>query len=117
MTTSEPIFTGAALSERLGQLPAWRAEGGWLRREFRTSGWRVTMLLVNAIAFLAEAANHHPDLEVHWGNVTIRLQTHSAGGITEKDFELAGRIEALATWQPPGKFPGLEGQSSDWIAR
>ena len=73
------------------------------------------MLLVNAIAFVAEAANHHPDLEVHWGSVIVRLQTHSAGGVTDKDLQLAERIETTAMWQPTGKFPGLEGQPSGWI--
>ena len=53
------------------------------------------MLAVNAIAFVAEAGNHHPDLEVHWGRVVVMMQTHSAGGITEKDLQMAERIEDL----------------------
>jgi 4a-hydroxytetrahydrobiopterin dehydratase len=115
MPTKEPTYRDAELRARLAELPGWTDDAGWLHRRFTTDGWRSTMLLVNAIAFLAEAANHHPDLEVHWGNVVVRLQTHSAGGITDKDLELAGRIESLATWQPTGGFPGLEGQPSGWI--
>lgn len=100
MKTNEPVYTGAALAEKLGALPGWTGNDGWLRREFKTDGWRSTMLLVNAISFFAEAANHHPDLEVHWGSVVVRLQTHTAGGVTEKDLQLADRIEATASWHP-----------------
>ena len=116
MKTKEPVYAGAALSTKLADLPRWTEREGFLYREYKTDGWRSTMLLVNAIAFVAEAANHHPDLEVHWGRVVVRLQTHSAGGITDKDLELAARIEATALWRPAGAFPGLEGQPSGWIA-
>lgn len=116
MKTSEPTYRGDALKERMSALSHWQAADDWLSREFTTDGWRSTMLLVNAVAFLAEAANHHPDLEVHWSRVVIRLQTHSAGGITDKDLQLAERIEALALWQPTGGFPGLEGQQSGWVS-
>jgi len=117
MPTSEPLLQGDTLRARLKSLPSWREEGGWLVREFTTDGWRSTLLLVNAIAFVAEAANHHPDMEVHWSRVVVRLQTHSAGGITEKDAQLAEQIEAVAMWQPVGAFPGLEGQRAGWIVR
>jgi 4a-hydroxytetrahydrobiopterin dehydratase len=115
--TNEPVYAGAALTARLSGLPRWSVRDGWLYREFTTDGWRSTILLVNAIAFVAEAANHHPDLEVHWSQVVVRLQTHSAGGISDKDLQLAARIEATALWHPEGGFPGLEGQSSGWINR
>ena len=57
-------------------------------------------MLVNALGYLAEAAYHHPDLSVTWGRVTVKLSTHSAGGITDKDFELARRLEEVALWRP-----------------
>ncbi len=117
MRTKEPVYVGEALSAKLAGLPTWQGEHGWLRREYATDGWRSTMLAVNAIAFLAEAANHHPDLEVHWNRIGVRLQTHSAGGVTDKDLQLATKIEATVTWQPSGGFPGLEGQSSGWVSR
>jgi 4a-hydroxytetrahydrobiopterin dehydratase len=117
MKTNEPVYDAATLTTKLAGLPRWSARDGWLTREFTTDGWRSTMLLVNAIAFVAEAANHHPDLEVHWGRVVVRLQTHSAGGITDKDLELAAHIETSAMWRPAAGFPGLEGQSSGWISR
>ncbi len=117
MKTNEPVYHGAALAGKLAELPRWTEREGFLYREFKTDGWRSTMLLVNAIAFVAEAADHHPDLEVHWAQVVVRLQTHSAGGITDKDLQLAARIEATATWRPAGGFPGLAGQTSGWISR
>ncbi len=117
MKTSEPLFEGEALAARLAAIPEWAADGGWITREYRTDGWRTTMLVVGAIAFVAEAANHHPDLGVHWGKVEVRLQTHSAGGVTEKDLQLAARIEETVRWQPEGGFPGLEGQSESWVSR
>ncbi len=97
---SEATYNGAALDAKLAALPGWSGSNGWLQREYKTDGWRSTMLLVNAISFFAEAANHHPDLEVHWGSVVVRLQTHSAGGVTEKDLQLAEQIEATAAWRP-----------------
>ncbi|HPF61000.1 MAG: 4a-hydroxytetrahydrobiopterin dehydratase [Gemmatimonadetes bacterium] len=115
MTNHEPVHTGDPLLERLRALPRWRHENGWLRREYATDGWRTTMLVTNAIAFLAEAGNHHPDLGVHWGKVEVSLQTHSAGGITDKDLQLAAEIERLVTWQPTAGAPGLEGQPDGWV--
>lgn len=115
MRTKEPVYDGDTLTSRLTALPQWNGADGWLRREYLTDGWRTTMLAVNAIAFLAEAANHHPDLEVHWNRIVVRLQTHSAGGVTDKDLQLAERIEATVTWQPAGGFPGLEGQATGWV--
>jgi 4a-hydroxytetrahydrobiopterin dehydratase len=61
----------------------------------------VTLLLANAIGYLCEAANHHADLSVSWGKLWVKLQTHSAGGITAKDFELARKIEDVVLWRPP----------------
>lgn len=96
----------ATISIRLATLPGWSYADGWLQRDVSTDGWRSTMLLVNAIAFLAEAADHHPDLGVHWGRVEIRLQSHDAGGVTDRDFELATRIERLVHDQPVGWIIG-----------
>lgn len=96
----------ATISIRLATLPGWSYADGWLQRDVSTDGWRSTMLLVNAIAFLAEAADHHPDLGVHWGRVEIRLQSHDAGGVTDRDFDLASRIERLVRDQPVGWIIG-----------
>ena len=71
------------------------------------------MLLVNLIAFYAEAADHHPDLAVSWPSVTVRLNTHSAGGITAKDIALARVIEQQANWRPVDG--ALTGTTKKWI--
>lgn len=97
----------AALSEaevagRLSGLGGnWRHERGALRRTYQTDGWRGSLLVANAIGFICEAADHHADLLVTWPRVEVALSTHSAGGITRKDFEVAGLIEAQVTWKPP----------------
>jgi 4a-hydroxytetrahydrobiopterin dehydratase len=92
----------ADLGERLKRLPGWRLEDGAIVRDYTTDGWPTTLMLVNAIGFFAEAADHHPDLAVSWGKVQVKLWTHSAGGITESDVELAQLIEQTALWRPKG---------------
>jgi 4a-hydroxytetrahydrobiopterin dehydratase len=98
--TKESTYSEADIAKKLEELPGWFYENGWIRRFYKTSGWPVTLMLVNAIGFLAEAANHHPDLSVTWARVGVKLSTHSAGGITEKDFALARKFETLALWRP-----------------
>jgi 4a-hydroxytetrahydrobiopterin dehydratase len=100
MVATPPAHDAASIAPWLDTLPGWSFADGWLTREYPTDGWRSTMLLVNAIAFLAEAADHHPDLGVHWGRVVIRLQSHDAGGVTDRDLMLAARIERLVHEQP-----------------
>lgn len=102
---SETPLTDAAIAARLAELPGWSHEGGTIRRTFRTDGWPTTLMLVNAIGFYAEAADHHPDLEVSWGRIRVQLRTHSARGITDKDFALGRVIEAAALWRPPADGP------------
>src|SRR3990170_6503441 len=99
--TKERTYNETEITERLKVLPGWYYEDGWIRRVYKTDGWPTTLMLVNSIGYLSEAAYHHPDLSVTWGRVTVKLSTHSAGGITDKDFELAGRIEEIALWRPP----------------
>ena len=104
------VYTDAEIPTRLAHqsLTVWYVEDGWLRRKYTTSGWPATLMLVNAIGYLAEAAWHHPDLGVTWGKVWVKLKTHSAGGITDRDFALARRIEDAVLWRPPSGGP-LEG--------
>ena len=100
MSEKEPIYSESEIAAHLGDLPGWYFEDGWIRRVYKTDGWPTTLMLVGAIGYCAEAAYHHPDLAVTWGRVTVKLSTHSAGGITEKDFALARRIEEVALWRP-----------------
>jgi pterin-4a-carbinolamine dehydratase len=93
-------LTDQDIARHLAGLGAWRHSGGVLERTYKTDGWPTTLMLVSAIGFFAEAADHHPDLEVHWGNVVVRLSTHSAGGVTAKDVELARLIAQTALGRP-----------------
>jgi 4a-hydroxytetrahydrobiopterin dehydratase len=86
----------------------WYEEDGWLRRKYNTDGWPSTLMLVNAIGYLCEAAWHHADLSVTWGKLWVKLKTHSEGGITDKDFALARKIEEVVLWRPETGGP-LEG--------
>ncbi|MDX2192097.1 MAG: 4a-hydroxytetrahydrobiopterin dehydratase [Gemmatimonadales bacterium] len=111
----EPTYDAAGIAERLAALPGWYYEEGWIRRVYKTDGWLSTLALVNTIGYMAEAAYHHPDLSVTWARVVVKLQTHSAGGITDKDFELARKIEETVLWKPTTGFPGLEGTPNKWV--
>ena len=93
----EKIFTSEEIEARLARdLPQWRYEDGHIKRTYKTGKWPATLMLLNAVGYLAEQADHHPDLAASYGSLEVRLMTHSAGGITDKDFDLGIRIEALA---------------------
>lgn len=95
--------------ERLArELPSWTVEDGELVRTWETGDWRRTMLLANALAWVAESGFHHPDLHLSYPRLTARLTTHDAGGITDRDFETARRMEEAAGWRP-GEGSALEG--------
>jgi 4a-hydroxytetrahydrobiopterin dehydratase len=100
-TYSEPEIEGRLKSS----LPHWSFQDGFICRKYRTHGWKGTLMVINAIGHLAEAAWHHPDLAAAYNSVEVRLKSHDAKGITERDFELAGKIEELISWQP-GKEGG-----------
>ncbi|MGH7506670.1 MAG: 4a-hydroxytetrahydrobiopterin dehydratase [Longimicrobiales bacterium] len=96
------------------ELPGWFLEDGWMRRRYKTDGWPTTLMLVNAIGYLAEAAGHHPDLTVTWAKVGVKLKTHHSGGVTDKDFELAKKIEEAVLWRP-AEGQALEGSPSKFV--
>jgi 4a-hydroxytetrahydrobiopterin dehydratase len=74
----------------------WRQEGEALVRDLKFKDFAEAMSYVNSVADLAEEVNHHPDILVHgWNNVRLTLTTHSAGGLTENDYDMARRIDAL----------------------
>jgi 4a-hydroxytetrahydrobiopterin dehydratase len=103
----------AAKLAELG-LSDWSLEDGWIRRKVSTDGWPSTLMAVNAIGYLCEAAWHHADLSVTWGKLWIKLKTHSAGGITDKDFAMARKIEDVLFWRPePGG--ALEGTPNKFV--
>lgn len=98
----------------LRELPRWYYEDGLIRRKYKTAGWKGTLMVVNTVGHLAEAAFHHPDLTVTYAFVIVKLVTHSAKGVTDKDFCLAKKIEEVVFWRP-GEEEGspLEGTPDD----
>jgi 4a-hydroxytetrahydrobiopterin dehydratase len=96
------------------ELEGWYLENGWIRRRYNTDGWPTTLMLVNAIGYLCEAAYHHADLSVTWGQLWVKLRTHSHDGITDKDFALARKIEETVLWRPDGDGP-LEGTPNKFV--
>lgn len=110
MTTTERVYSEEEIAARLAsELPHWRFENGWIRRKYRTHGWKGTLMAINTVGHLAEAAWHHPDITASYAWLEVRLMTHTAKGITDKDFELARKIEEVVCWRPAREGGALEG--------
>jgi 4a-hydroxytetrahydrobiopterin dehydratase len=110
----ERAYSEAEIKERLAnELPRWYYEDGWIRRKYKTESWKGTLMVVNTVGHLAEAAWHHPDLTVSYAFVIVKLSTHTAKGITDKDFALAKKIEEVIQWQPGTEGGPLEGTPRD----
>ena len=86
----------AGIVPALSALPQWRRAGEMISRTFEFKDFPAAMDFVNAVATLAEQAQHHPDIDVRWNKVTLALTTHDAGGLTRKDFALARQCDALS---------------------
>jgi 4a-hydroxytetrahydrobiopterin dehydratase len=91
-----PVLPDDEIRQQLGDLPDWALADGKIAREYRLEDFRQTVAFVVRIAFEAEAANHHPDLDLRYNRLHVSLSTHSEGGVTAKDLDLARAIEALA---------------------
>lgn len=111
----DKVYTESEVNEKLkAVLPHWYLEDGWIRRKYKTGSWKGTLMVVNTVGHLAEAAWHHPDLTVSYAFVIVKLCTHSAKGITDKDFELAKKIEEVIQWQPAkNEASALEGTPNE----
>ena len=83
------------MATELAATPGWEVGDGQLTRTVTRKDFRDALLFVNALGFLAERAGHHPDILIVWNAVTLTLITHSEGGLTKKDFELARQINEL----------------------
>lgn len=113
MTTNR-IYSDTEVEAKLkAELPLWTFENGWIRRKYRTSGWKSTLMVVNTVGHLAEAAWHHPDMAISYAFVIVKLCTHDAKGITDKDFELAAKIESVICWQPAKENGALTGTPNE----
>lgn len=112
--SAERTYSDAEVEERLArELPGWSLGEGHIVRRYRTAGWKGTLMVVNAVGHLAEAAWHHPDIVASYASVEVRLKNHAADGITDKDFELAAKIEDVIQWQPAKQAGALEGTPAD----
>jgi 4a-hydroxytetrahydrobiopterin dehydratase len=89
------LLTQEQVAAELDATPGWSQDGKSIVTVVTREDFRDALLFVNAVGYLAEAANHHPDVKVQWNKVTLELSTHSAGGLTANDFALARRISAL----------------------
>ena len=107
MTAKEHAYSENEIAERLARdLPHWRYENGWIRRKFKTHSWKGTLMVINAVG---EAAWHHPDIAASYAWGEVKLMTHTAKGITDKDFELARKVEEVVGWRPGKQGGALEG--------
>jgi 4a-hydroxytetrahydrobiopterin dehydratase len=114
VATAERVYGAAEVEAWLAKnLPHWKLAQSAIQRVYRTAGWKGTLMVVNTIGHLAEAAWHHPDLTMSYSRVEVRLSTHSAGGITDKDLALAWKIEEVVNWQPGRTGGPLEGTPRD----
>ena len=84
------------IQERLARLPGWSVAGNAIERTYRFPSFAAAIAFVDKVAAIADAADHHPDILVRYDRVTLTISTHPAGGLTERDFALAGEIETVA---------------------
>jgi 4a-hydroxytetrahydrobiopterin dehydratase len=96
METTMALLSDDDITARLDRLPGWERDGDSIAREFKFDDFQGSVDFVNRITPPAEEMNHHPDIAISWNKVTLTLSTHSEGGLTENDFELATRIDSLA---------------------
>ena len=83
------------IAAQLGDLVDWTRDGDLIRKVFKLASFPAAIAFVTQVAFLAEAAAHHPDIDIRWRTVTLALTTHDAGGLSEKDFALAAQIDEI----------------------
>jgi len=91
-------LTKAEAEELRKQTPEWGVskDGKMISRKFKFKNFKETTTFFNKVAAIAEEENHHPDFEVHWGSMTLILQTHAIGGLSENDFIVAAKIDSLS---------------------
>jgi 4a-hydroxytetrahydrobiopterin dehydratase len=97
------ILSISEVEEKLNKLPGWKLAGREIVRDLKFVDFLSAIEFVNRIADKAEAANHHPDIDIRYNKVRLALVSHDAGGLTQRDFDLAGAINALS--QEAGAAP------------
>jgi 4a-hydroxytetrahydrobiopterin dehydratase len=91
------LLSETEVERRMAELRGWERDGDRIRRTFELSSFPAAIAFVSRVASLAEQSDHHPDIDIRYRRVTLTLSTHSAGGLTGKDMDLAGRIDRLPT--------------------
>jgi 4a-hydroxytetrahydrobiopterin dehydratase len=94
--TARTKLDDVEIGARLAALPGWTRKADAIVRAFTFTAFAEGIRFVDRVAVLADAADHHPDIDIRWTTVTVALSTHSAGGLTAKDFDLAARIDEAA---------------------
>jgi 4a-hydroxytetrahydrobiopterin dehydratase len=97
------VLADDELEAALASLPAWRGDRSAIRRSVRAPSFAAGIHLVDEVAALADEIDHHPDIDIRWTTVTLALSTHSAGGVTERDLELARRIDEIVERHGDGR--------------
>ena len=88
------LLSDSEIEERLARLPEWQRAGDAIRRTYECGDFVGSVNFVESMVSPAESLGHHPDLEVSWDRVTVTISTHSEGGLTKADFELAAELDA-----------------------
>lgn len=86
----------AEIAARVEALSGWTRAGDEIRKTFQRESFPAAIAFVTHVGFLAEAAGHHPDIDIRWRSVTLALTTHDVGGLTSKDFDLAAQVDAIS---------------------
>jgi 4a-hydroxytetrahydrobiopterin dehydratase len=89
------LLSDSDIEQRLGQLDGWTRDGDAITKTFENGDFVGSVKFVDALVEPAEGMGHHPDLELSWDKVKVKITNHAEGGLTENDFELAGKIDAL----------------------
>jgi 4a-hydroxytetrahydrobiopterin dehydratase len=90
-----PVLKETEIREALKSLPEWKIVGNAIRREYQFKDFLEAMAFVNEVAESAEAANHHPDIDIRYNKVTLVLTSHDSGGVTQRDLKMAKQISEL----------------------
>lgn len=90
------LLSDSEVEERLAELDGWARSGDSIEKSFKRGGFVGAVEFVSSLVAPAEEMNHHPDVAISWETVTVSISTHSEGGLTAADFELAAKIDALA---------------------
>ena len=114
MGKDDKVYSEVEIKEKLKKdLPLWVFEGNWIKRKYKTQNWKSTLMVINTVGHLSEAAWHHPDISASYAFVIVKLKNHAAKGITDKDFILAKKIESVVQWKPGEEEGTLEGTPED----